>query len=146
MISTIAHFMKTVDDGILTEIGFKLLQNDLASDLEILKESIEQQALCRVCCHMCVSYCLLLLFGGYLQSHDVPDEIKTIEWKPIALMLEEQLPLYQAHLTDEYAQIFHDVKLKSFIKPIFGHDHIPAHPDDLPQDFDKKKYYNERGF
>jgi len=125
-----------------------LLENDLGADLETLKQSIEQQPLCRVCCHMCVVYCLLLLFGGYLESSEnVPDDIKNLDWKPIALMLEEQLPIYQSHLTDEYAQIFHDVKVQSFIKPIFGDQHhIPSHPDDLPETFDKQKYYSEKGF
>ena len=42
---TVANFMKTVDDGILTEVGFKLLENNLESDLNILKEGLNQKAL-----------------------------------------------------------------------------------------------------
>jgi hypothetical protein len=60
MIMTVANFMKTVYDGILTEVGFKLLENDLESDLSILKEGLSQKALCRVCCNLCVVYNLLV--------------------------------------------------------------------------------------
>jgi hypothetical protein len=49
-------------------------------------------------------------------------------------MFEAQIPHFQQHLTDEYAHIFHDVKVQSFKKPIFGSVHeIPVHPDDLPE-------------
>ena len=143
VIMTVATHMKTVDDGLLTEIGFKLLENDLESDLTILKESISQKALCRVCCNLCVTYNLLILFGGYLASTEtVPDEIRNLDWKPIALMIEQQLPIYQSHLTDKYCQIFHDVKVQSFIKPIFGDKHIiPTHPKDFPEGYDSTEYY-----
>jgi hypothetical protein len=140
---TVATHMKTVDDGLLTEIGFKLLENDLESDLTILKESISQKALCRVCCNLCVTYNLLVLFGGYLEATDnVPEEIRNLDWRPIALMIEQQLPIYQSHLTDKYCQIFHDVKVQSFIKPIFGDKHIiPTHPSDFPEGYDSTEYY-----
>ena len=125
MIMTIVNHMKSVDDGILTEVGLKLLENNLESDLNILAEGISQKALCRVCCHMCVVYNLLVLFGGYLESaDDIPSEIKNLDWRPTALLIEEQLPIYQSHLTDKYAQIFHDVKVQSFKKPIFGNSAV----------------------
>ena len=137
LVLTIANYMKeNVDDGILTDIGFKLLENNLESDLNILKEGISQKPLCRVCCHMCVVYNLLILWGGYITTVDVPEDLKNLDWHPIALMLEQQLPIYLSHLNDKYAQIFHDVKVQSFKKPIFGDvHHIPTHPDDLPKDF-----------
>ena len=145
---TIADFMKRIDDGILTEVGFKLLENDLESDLNILKEGLSQKALCRVCCNLCVVYNLLVLFGGYLAStENVPDEIRNLDWRSIALMIEEQLPFYQSHLTDEFAQIFNDVKIQSFKKPIFGHEQrIPVHPNDIPEGVNQKEFYKERGF
>ena len=147
-VQTIANFMKTVDDGILTDIGLKLLENNLESDLTILKESISQKALCRVCCNLCVTYNLLVLFGGYLEStENVPDEIKNLEWKPITLIIEEQLPIYQSHLTDKYCKSFSDVKIQSFKKPIFGTEsHIPVHPNDIPEGVNQKEFYKERGF
>ena len=140
--------MKTIQDGILTEIGLKLLENDVESDLNILAEGISQKALCRVCCHMCVTYNLLLLFGGYLEAtENVPDEIRSLDWRPTALMIEQQLPIYQSHLTDKYCQIFNDVKIQSFKKPIFGSvQHIPTHPNDVPEGVNQKEFYEERGF
>ena len=145
VIMTIANHMKTVDDGILTEIGLKLLENDVESDLNILRDWVCQKALCRVCCHMCVVYNLLVLFGGYLESaDDIPSEIKNLDWRPTALLIEEQLPIYQSHLTDKYCQIFSDVKIQSFKKPIFGDKHvIPTHPDQFPKDYDTTEYYKE---
>ena len=145
---TVANFMKTVDDGILTEVGFKLLENDLQSDLNILREGLCQKALCRVCCNLCVVYNLLVLFGGYLEGPaDVSDDIRNMDWRSIALMIEEQLPKYLCHLTDKYAQIFNDVKIQSFKKPIFGSTYrIPTHPTDIPEGVNQKEFYKERGF
>lgn len=140
---TIANIMKNVDDGFLTEIGLKLLENDLASDLDQIRESITQKPLCRVCCYMCVAYNILIFFMGYVSTlEDAPDELKnlSIEANKIGLLFEEMLPNFQKHLTDKYAQRFHDVKVQSFIKPIFGKVHeIPIHPNDLPPGFDPKK-------
>jgi hypothetical protein len=148
VIMTVVNFMKTVDDGILTEVGFKLLENDLESDLNILKEGLSQKALCRVCSSLCVVYNLLVLFGGYLAStENVPDDIRNLDWRSIALMIEEHLPIYQAHLTNEFAQIFNDVKIQSFKKPIFGSEsRIPVHPNDIPEGVNQKEFYKERGF
>ena len=57
-------------------------------------------------------------------------------------MIEEQLPIYQLHLTDKYAQVFSDVKIQSFKKPIFGDKHvIPTHPNDFPESYDSSEYY-----
>ena len=148
VILTVANYMKeNVDDGILTDIGFKLLENNLDSDLNILKEGISQKPLCRVCCYMCVVYNLLILWGGYITTVDVPEDLKNLEWRSIALMIEQQLPIYLGHLNDKYAHIFHDVKVQSFKKPIFGHEQrIPVHPNDIPKGVNQKEFYKERGF
>ena len=137
LVLTIVNIMKPIDDGILTEIGAKLLENDLSSDLEQLKETISQKPLCRVCCYMCVAYNLVALFIGYVMTLEEPsDELKnlSIRANELRLTFEEALPPFQKHLNDKYAHIFHDVKVQSFKKPIFGSVHeIPVHPNDLPE-------------
>jgi len=142
-ILTIANIMKNVDDGFLTEIGHKLLENDLFTDLEQLKETIAQKPLCRVCCYMCVAYNILIFFIGYVSTLDeATDDQKnlSIRANEIGLSFEEALPHFQKHLTDKYAHIFNDVKIQSFKKPIFGAVHeIPTHPNDIPEGFDPKK-------
>jgi hypothetical protein len=80
---------------------------------------------------------------GYVSTlEDASEELKnlSIEANKIGVLFEEMLPNFQKHLTDKYAHIFHDVKVQSFKKPIFGSVHeIPVHPDDLPPGFDPKK-------
>ena len=136
----IADIMKNIEDGFLTDIGHKLLENQLWSDLEDVQQSITQKPLCRVCCYMCVAYNLIVLFMGYVTTvEDVDLKNLSVEANKIGLLFEEMLPNFQKHLTDEYAQIFHDVKVQSFKKPIFGSVHeIPVHPDDIPAGFNKK--------
>jgi hypothetical protein len=132
----VADVLKNIDDGFLTEIGSKLLLNDVFSDLESLKVSIEQEPLCRVCCYMCVAFNLVVFFVGYVSSFPAPEDLINLSDDAllIAKMFEAQIPHFQKHLTDEYAHIFHDVKVQSFKKPIFGSvHHIPVHPDDLPE-------------
>jgi hypothetical protein len=132
----VADILKDVDDGFLTEIGLKLLHNDINSDLDRLKEEITQEPLCRVCCYMCVAFNLVIFFVGYVSSFAAPEDIVKLsdEALLVAKMFEEQMPHFQKHLTDEYAHYFHDIKVQSFKKPIFGSVHeIPVHPDDLPE-------------
>jgi hypothetical protein len=86
---------------------------------------------------MCVAYNLVSFFIGYVMTlEEVSDHLKNLSNRAIDLRLafEEALPPFQKHLTDKYAHIFHDVKVQSFKKPIFGSVHeIPVHPDDLPE-------------
>ena len=136
----VADILRNVADGFLTDIGYKILENDVSADLELLKESLSQKPLCRVCCYMCVAYNLLVFFQGYVLSLDNPsDELKNLnaDTKEIGCLFEQQLPSFLSNLTDKYAHIFHDVKVQSFKQLIFGKEHhIPMHPDDLPEGFD----------
>jgi hypothetical protein len=136
----VAAIMKEIADGFLTDIGFKLLENNVGADLELLKEGMSQKPLCRLCCYMCVAFNLLCFFQGYVLSLDAPsDELVKLkeEVHPIGCLFEENLPKFQEGLTDKYAHIFHDVKVQSFKQPIFGSvHHIPMNPDDLPEGFD----------
>ena len=135
----VAVIMKEIADGFLTDIGFKLLENHVGADLELLKEGLSQKPLCRVCCYMCVAFNLLCFFQGYVLSLEEPsDELVNLkeETLSIARFFEEQLPAFQKNLTDKYAHIFYDVKVQSFKREIFGNvHHIPANPDMLPEDF-----------
>ena len=136
----VAEIMKGIADGFLTEIGFKLLENHVGADLELLKEGLSQKPLCRICCYMCVAFNLLCFFQGYVLSLDDPsEELKKLkdETHSIACFFEEQLPKFQEGLTDKYAHIYYDVKVQSFKREIFGNvHHIPANPDMLPKGFD----------
>ena len=136
----VSKIMKDVADGFLTDVGFKLLENDVNADLELLKEGLSQKPLCRICCYMCVAFNLLVFFQGYVLSLDNPsDDLKNLqaETKEIGCFFEEQLPRFLSNLTDKYAKIFHDVKVQAFKHHIFGNvHHVPCHPEDLPKDFD----------
>ena len=136
----VSKIMKDVADGFLTDIGFKLLENDVATDLELLKEGLSQKPLCRICCYMCVAFNLLVFFQGYVLSLDNPsDDLKNLqaETKEIGSFFEEQLPRFLSNLTDKYAHIFSDVKVQAFKHHIFGNvHHVPTHPSDLPEGFD----------
>jgi len=142
----ISDIMKNIDDGFLTDVGVKLLENNIFSDLELLRESVSQKPLCRLCCYMAVAYNLLLLFGGYVVHHKntLPDDTINLEKEGmrIAILFEEELPKFQAHLNDKYAQIFHDVLRQSFKKPLFGSSsRIPVHPNDMPEGVDLNRNY-----
>jgi hypothetical protein len=136
----VAAIMKEFADGFLTDIGFKLLENQVAADLELLKEGLSQKPLCRICCYMCVAFNLICYFQGYVLSLDEPsDDLKNLglETLSIAQFFEEQLPAFQKNLTDKYAHIFYDVKVQSFKREIFGNvHHIPVNQDMLPEGFD----------
>jgi len=136
----VSKIMKDVADGFLTDIGLKLLENDVSTDLELLKEGLSQKPLCRICCYMCVAFNLLVFFQGYVLSLDNPSEdLKNLaaETKQIGCFFEEQLPRFLSNLTDKYAHIFSDVKIQAFKHHIFGNvHHVPTHPDDLPKGFD----------
>jgi hypothetical protein len=89
---------------------------------------------------MCVAFNLLCFLQGFVLSLDDPSDERLKlkeEVHPIGCLFEENLPKFQEGLTDKYAHIFHDVKVQSFKRPIFGSvHHIPMNPDDLPEGFD----------
>jgi hypothetical protein len=135
----VAEIMKEVADGFLTDIGSKLLENDVGADLELLKEGLSQKPLCRLCCYMCVAFNLLCFFQGYVLTLENPsDDLKTLKEETLSIgrFFEEQIPVFQSQLTDKYAHIFYDVKVQSFKREIFGNvHHIPVNPEDLPEGF-----------
>ena len=76
----VAEIMKGVADGFLTDIGFKLLENHVGADLDLMKESVSQKLLCRLCCYMCIAFNLLCFFQGYVLSlYDPSEELKKLK-------------------------------------------------------------------
>jgi hypothetical protein len=152
----------TDSQGFITELGMKCLFNEINKDFDIINSSPEkpsQKALCRLCLYFTICYNLTIYFGGFILGLDTDAGKKYAEKLPAELIvylkeiteradklhpiLEHQLKSLTNKLTDKYAKIYNEEKRKHWTKDIFQTSvHIPAHPDDLPENYKPENCIN----
>jgi len=145
----------TDSQGFITDMGMKCLFNEINKDFDIINQSQEkpsQKALCRLCLYFTICYNLTIYFGGFIMGLDTDAGKKYAEKLPVELIsylkeiteradklhpiLEHQLKTLTSKLTDKYAKIYNEEKRKHWTKDIFQTSvHIPAHPDDYPENY-----------
>jgi hypothetical protein len=141
----------TGEKGVLTDIGYKILENNLVDDLNKINEDARlkkpsQKPLIRAVLYLTIAYNISLLFGGFI-SIGLKDKPIQDELKNYLIKIEERssklLPIIEGHLqkllsllTDKYAKSFDTIKRSCFTKDLFNSiDRIPPHPDDIPKGF-----------
>jgi hypothetical protein len=139
------------EKGVLTDIGFRILENNLIADLNQINEDAHlkkpsQKPLIRAILYLTIAYNITLLFGGFVNI-SLKDTPLLDELKEYLVKTEERssklLPIIEGHLnklvgrlTDKYAKSFDTIKRSCFTKDLFNSvDRIPAHPKDLPASF-----------
>ena len=152
----------TDSQGFITELGMKCLFNEINKDFDIINQSHEkpsQKALCRLCLYFTICYNLTIYFGGFILGLDTDAGKKYAEKLPAELIgylkeiteradklhpiLEHQLKTLTSKLTDKYAKIYNEEKRKHWTKDIFQTSvHIPAHPDDYPENYKPENCIN----
>ena len=152
----------TDSQGFITELGMKCLFNEINKDFDIINQSHEkpsQKALCRLCLYFTICYNLTIYFGGFILGLDTDAGKKYAEKLPAELIvylkeiteradklhpiLEHQLKTLTNKLTDKYAKIYNEEKRKHWTKDIFQTSvHIPAHPDDYPENYKPENCIN----
>lgn len=148
--------------GFITELGLKCLFNEINKDFDIINENPEkpsQKALVRLALYFTICYNLTIYFGGFILGLDTEAGKKYAEKLPAELIdylkgimvradklhpiLEHQLKGITNKLTDKYAKIYNEEKRKHWTKDIFQTSvHIPAHPDDLPENYKPENCIN----
>jgi hypothetical protein len=152
----------TDSQGFITELGMKCLFNEINKDFDIINQSPEkpsQKALVRLCLYFTICYNLTIYFGGFILGLDTDAGKKYAEKLPAELIgylkeiteradklhpiLEHQLKTLTSKLTDKYAKIYNEEKRKHWTKDIFQTSvHIPAHPDDYPENYKPENCIN----
>jgi len=152
----------TDSQGFITELGLKCLFNEINKDFDIINENPEkpsQKALIRLALYFTLCYNLTIYFGGFILGLDTEAGKKYAEKLPAELIeylkgimvradklhpiLEHQLKGITNKLTDKYAKIYNEEKRKHWTKDIFQTSvHIPAHPDDLPENYKPENCIN----
>jgi len=139
------------EKGVLTDIGYKILENDLPADLALIsneqrKDFPSQKPILRAVLYLTIAYNIALLYGGFV-SISLKDTPLLKELKEYLVKIEERssklLPILEGHLkkllgglTDKYAKSFDTIKRSCFTKDLFNSiDRIPSHPDDIPKGF-----------
>lgn len=144
------------EQGVLTPIGFRILENNLPDDLKVINDEFltfnyrkdfpQQKPLIRAVLYLTIAFNISLLFGGWvnmsLKDCDLLQALKDYLVK-IEQRSSKLLPLLDAHLkklieglTDEYAKSFDTIKRSCFTKDLFHSvDRIPPHPNDIPKGF-----------
>jgi hypothetical protein len=152
----------TDSQGFITELGMSCLFNEINKDFDIINECPEkpsQKALIRLALYFTICYNLTIYFGGFILGLDTEEGKKYAELLPADLIdylkqimiradklhpiLEHQLKTITKKLTDKYAKIYNEEKRKHWTKDIFQTSvHIPAHPDDYPEDYKAENCIN----
>lgn len=139
------------EQGVLTDIGFRILTNNLAEDLAIIedekrKDFPSQKPMLRAVLYLTIAFNISLLFGGFVSIslketellQALKDYLVKIEERSSKLLpfLEKHLNNLTGGLNEEYAKSFDTIKRTCFTKDLFSSvDRIPAHPDDIPKGF-----------
>ena len=116
-------------ENILTDFGFKILNNDFLSDIAVPIEVNELKKATRISIFMCVLYNTTLLYGGFCQENNLSME-HFERLKPIALHFEQSLPILLKTLSNKYLEVFHGAKVSAFVKGRKFDDFMPNHPAD----------------
>lgn len=121
----------SIDNSPLTETAYKYLMfYNPETDLNMKPEQEEptQQALVRLCLFYTISYAVVSLFVGFIETIK-DDDNEFIEWFLelqkvgliyIEVLQRDYLKVLLPKLTDKYAKIFHNEKIGSFHKDIYG--------------------------
>mgnify|MGYP006899631213 CR=1 FL=1 len=139
------------EQGVLTDIGFRILQNNLPDDLAIINEEHKkdfpsQKPILRAVLYLTIAFNIALLYGGFV-SISLKDTPLLKELKEYLVKIEQRssklIPILEGHLsklvgglTDKYAKSFDTIKRSCFTKDLFNSvDRIPPHPNDIPKGF-----------
>ena len=127
-----------LENNIITEFGFKLLHNDFLADIAEPIVANELKKKTRISIFMTIVFNMTLLYGGYCQENNLSMEHYEI-LKPIALHFEETLPKLLKTLSNKYLEIYHGLKVHSFVHGHKFETYMPTHPED-------KKILDEIGY
>jgi hypothetical protein len=120
-----------IDKSPLTETAYKyIMYYDPNTDLNMNPDQEEptQQAIVRLCLFYTIGYALVSLFVGFIETvkedrHEFVEwflELQKVGLKYLRVMKTEYLQILLPKLTDKYAKIFHNEKIGSFHKDIYG--------------------------
>ena len=139
-------FLDLLDEqNILTENGYAMLFYNPSKDFEIIKEpdNKSQKPLVRFCLYLTIAYNLNKLYCGLIENISTYPHIEnglTDELKSSLTQIKETSNTLQPHmfsllkiftnkLTDKYAKIFNEEKMRCFVKDVFGNRdtlHLPS--------------------
>lgn len=120
-----------IDKSPLTETAYKYIMfYDPNTDLNMTPDQEEptQQALVRLCLFYTIAYALISLFVGFIETIK-EDRHEFVEWfldlqkvglHYLMVLQNDYLKILLPKLTDKYAKIFHNEKIGSFHKDIYG--------------------------
>lgn len=125
------NLITSVDSSPLTETAYKYLmyydpQNDL--NMNPIQEEPTQQALVRLCLFYTIAYAIITLFLGFVELVK-EDQNEFVEWflelqkvgfTYLKIIQNEYLNVLLPKLNDRYAKCFHNEKIGSFHKDIYG--------------------------
>lgn len=121
----------SIDNSPLTETAYKYIMfYNPETDLNINPEQEEptQQALVRLCLFYTIAYAVVSLFVGFVETIKNDDnefvewflELQKVGMIYIKVLQQDYLKVFLPKLTDKYAKIFHNEKIGSFHKDIYG--------------------------
>jgi hypothetical protein len=130
-------FLDLLDkENVLTENGYCMLFYSPSKDWEIIKEpdNKSNKPIVRFCLYLTIAYNLNKLYCGLLENIEnyphiqniLPDDVKSKLEEIKERSIKNQEPMfnllkyYLNKLTDKYAKIYNQEKMRCFVKDVFG--------------------------
>jgi len=125
LIVSVAELM--VEKQVLTEVGLKLLKNDIESDMATLSPD-DLKKIARTAVYFTVVYNLAILFAGYCA--ETGDDPRDKRLREIGAMVVDYIPKLLRGLDAKHLEVYHGAKVHAFTAGKLFDDYLPQHPDE----------------
>jgi len=115
-------------EKVITEFGFKLLHNDIESDMATLSPD-DHEKITRTAIYFTILYNMAVLFAGYCAEKEIVDP-RSEKLKQIAEVIVQYIPKLLRGLGDKYLEVYHGAKVKAFEHGKLFDDYFPPHPEE----------------
>jgi hypothetical protein len=115
-------------EKVITEFGFKLLHNDIESDMSSLSPN-DHEKITRTAIYFTILYNMAVLFAGYCAEKEIVDP-RSEKLKQIAEVIVQYIPKLLRGLEDKYLEVYHGAKVKAFEHGKLFDDYFPPHPEE----------------
>jgi len=113
---------------VLTEVGLKILHNNIEHDMETLTPD-DPKKITRTALYFTVVYNMAILFAGYCAEHNL-DDPRDEQLRQIGVTVVAYIPKLLRGLDAKHLEVYHGAKVHAFTAGKLFDDYLPQHPDE----------------
>lgn len=126
MVISVGELM--LKEKVLTEVGLKILHNNIENDMETLTPD-DPQKITRTAIYFTIVYNMAVLFAGYCAEHNL-DDPRNEQLRQIGVTVVAYIPMLLRGLDEKHLEVYHGAKIHAFTSGKLFDDYFPQHPDE----------------